>query len=172
MSRSYRCLMASGLGLALLMELTWEAAQTPLYGGWGTIPWPQLAGYVIQGTAGDLLTLAVTYLLTALICRDRLFFRRVSLGYVLFTLLGVIYTVASEYVNVQLLHRWSYAPMMPMVPVIDTGLAPLMQWLLLPPALLWILARLARRRSLTKVVSNGTKNGSGSQEIQKIARTR
>jgi hypothetical protein len=41
--------------------------------------------------------------------------------------LGVAYTNLSEWLNVQILRRWSYTAAMPVLPLIGTGLTPLLQ---------------------------------------------
>ena len=54
------------------------------------------------------------------------------------TLLGMGYTVFSEYQNTVVRRSWAYTEWMPVLPWIGTGLAPLLQWLMLPPlALTW-----------------------------------
>jgi len=150
LSRTRQCLrraLPDAIALALLLELFWEAGQLPWYAGWGSTPWPRLALYIGLGTTGDLLTLASVYVVTALLCRDRCFFRRNAPGWIVFTLLGLAYTVASEYVNVYVWHRWGYSPAMPTLPLIGTGLCPFLQWLLIPPAWLALLSwRDARQR--------------------------
>lgn len=144
----WREVLRGGIASALALELSWESAQMPLYAGWGRIPWHRLAFYIGLGTAGDLVTLALAYIVTALLCRDPWFFRHNALGWIVFTLLGLAYTVASEYVNVYVWHRWTYSQAMPTLPLIGTGLGPFLQWLVLPPAWLALLrrrdARLAR----------------------------
>ena len=45
---------------------------------------------------------------------------------------GLAYTVLSEWVNVTVRETWAYAEAMPRVPPIGTGLAPLLQWLVVP----------------------------------------
>lgn len=47
-------------------------------------------------------------------------------------LLGIIYTIISEWLNVAIWHRWAYAPAMPVLPVLGTGVSPLVQWLVVP----------------------------------------
>jgi len=37
--------------------------------------------------------------------------------------------------------RWQYAEVMPRLPILGTGLAPLGQWLVLPPIVLWLTRR-------------------------------
>ncbi|MEO6666719.1 MAG: cytochrome c [Nitrospiria bacterium] len=58
-----------------------------------------------------------------------------------FTALGLGYTVVSEWVNVDLRGAWGYAAAMPRLPWIGTRLAPLMQWVLLPPLIAVVIRR-------------------------------
>ena len=53
-------------------------------------------------------------------------------------LLGVGYTIYSEWVNVSVRASWAYSELMPIVPVIGTGLAPLLQWFVIPTVALWL----------------------------------
>ena len=48
------------------------------------------------------------------------------------TLLGVCYTVFSEWLNVFVREGWAYTDWMPVLPLLGTGLTPVLQWLLLP----------------------------------------
>ena len=48
-------------------------------------------------------------------------------------------TIAFEYINVQALHRWSYAPGMWIVA--GVAVLPLLQWMLLPPIMLRLVNR-------------------------------
>ena len=60
-------------------------------------------------------------------------------------------TLPGEWLNVVVRQTWAYTEMMPQVPVLGTGLSPLLQWLLLPSLALW-LARgqsMPRRRPTT-----------------------
>jgi hypothetical protein len=67
-----------------------------------------------------------------------------------FTLLGLGYTVASEWVNVDIRGSWGYAAAMPRVPWIGTGLAPFIQWVLLPPLIAGITCRLVREKTISE----------------------
>ena len=46
--------------------------------------------------------------------------------------LGIAYTIFSEWLNVPVWHTWSYSPAMPVLPWLGTGLAPTLQWLVGP----------------------------------------
>jgi hypothetical protein len=58
---------------------------------------------------------------------------------------GAAYTVFSEWLNVEVLRTWSYTALMPRVPLLGTGLSPLVQWVVVPTATL-VLFRLVGGR--------------------------
>ena len=60
-------------------------------------------------------------------------------------LLGASYTILSEWLNVEIRRTWSYAAAMPVVPWLGTGLAPLLQWLVVPSLAFAITAQRYRR---------------------------
>lgn len=89
---------------------------------------------------GDLLILLVLYEVIALLNRNRHWYaNNVMSGGILFTLFGVVYTVYSEIVNVHVKGMWGYTDLMPIVPVFDIGGTPFLQWVLIPPVLLWLM---------------------------------
>jgi hypothetical protein len=47
-------------------------------------------------------------------------------------LLGLGYTVFSEWLNARIRQSWSYTEAMPVIPPLGTGLSPLLQWLIVP----------------------------------------
>jgi hypothetical protein len=64
-------------------------------------------------------------------------------------LLGGACAVAVEW-RALAVGRWSYASAMPIVPLLDVGLWPVLQLTLLTPLALWLAARWARRRLGTR----------------------
>ncbi|MBI1774074.1 MAG: hypothetical protein HYR63_01880 [Proteobacteria bacterium] len=69
-------------------------------------------------------------------------FREVAVATVL---IGIAYTIFSEWLNVQVRGSWAYSALMPVVPGTAIGLAPLLQWIAIP-----LLAfRLVRRHAST-----------------------
>jgi len=127
--------------LALPLELLWELAQFPLYDAWHQNDW----GYILYGlahcTLGDLLILLVLYEVIALLNRNRCWYATngVTARGSLFTLLGASYTVYSEIMNVRIKGTWGYTEQMPLLPIVDIGGMPFLQWLLIPPLLLWLM---------------------------------
>ena len=101
------------------------------------------ANVAVHCTGGDLL-IAVAALSGALLVagHERWLSERYTLVSVAAKSAGVAWVVFSEWLNTEVRGAWAYSGWMPTLPVIGTGLAPLMQWLAIPPlALFW-----ARRR--------------------------
>jgi hypothetical protein len=123
------------------LNAAWEFLQSPLYADHARGPvyvlWTRL-----HCTAGDVLILLGAFWLTSLILRGRQWWRvaRVGPG-LLFTLLGMVYTICSEWFNTEVRGSWEYAAAMPLV--LGIGLAPLLQWALLPPCILALMRRFA-----------------------------
>jgi hypothetical protein len=97
---------------------------------------------VVHCTGGDVLITTSTLLIAALLarlCGWRPFGCRMILAAVV---LGIGYTIFSEWLNVEVRRSWSYASMMPTLPWLGTGLAPVLQWLVVPAVAFGIAARL------------------------------
>jgi hypothetical protein len=50
-------------------------------------------------------------------------------------------TLVLEWLATEVLDRWSYSDAMPELPVLGTGLLPVLQWILLPPLIVWFVWR-------------------------------
>ncbi|MBS0161715.1 MAG: hypothetical protein JSS48_03980 [Nitrospira sp.] len=130
-------------------NLLWEFAQMPLYtlGQTGSAREIILAG--LHCTAGDIL-IALATLFAALVV-----FGSADWPEDRFWLVGIAavavasgYTVFSEYLNTVVRHSWTYSRMMPTLPWLGTGMAPLAQWLFIPAvALLHATSRTGLRPS-------------------------
>ena len=46
--------------------------------------------------------------------------------------MGLGYTVYSEWVNTVIRQTWAYSDLMPKLPIFGTGLSPLLQWIIVP----------------------------------------
>jgi hypothetical protein len=125
----------AGLYLAVLtgLNLTWEFAQLPLYRIWTDAPLSYNIFAVLHCTGDDVLiataTLAAAVALVGRQWPSETFWRVA----VAVTVLGVAYTVFSEWLNVEVRGTWSYAAAMPRLPWLGTGLSPVLQWVLIPP---------------------------------------
>ena len=128
-------------------NLMWEAAHLPLYTLWREGTFREQAFAVVHCAGGDLLIAAASLLLALLLAGDarwpddRRVYRRVAALAVAF---GVLYTIFSEWLNVVVRQSWAYSELMPVVPLLDAGLSPLMQWIVVPVAGFWLAGRRAR----------------------------
>lgn len=114
-------------------NLVWEFMQLPLYTIWQTADEGSIVYAAVHCWVGDLL-IAASCLGVAIFIVDRNWpTRHYGRTTVVATALGVVATIVLEWLNVDLLQNWAYAPSMPVVPLIGTGLSPLLQWLILPP---------------------------------------
>ena len=128
------------LVLGLPLHLLWEIAQFPLYTVWHEGTWSYILYGLAHCTLGDQLILLVAYEIVAVLAGSRYWAYRSTPVYVFFfTFLGVAYTIWSETINVRIKGTWGYTDLMPLVPGIEIGGMPFLQWLLIPPLLVWFM---------------------------------
>jgi len=54
---------------------------------------------------------------------------------------GIVATIFLEALATGVLDRWAYNDDMPRLPVLGTGLMPMIQWPVIPPLVLWFVRR-------------------------------
>ena len=122
------------------LNLLWELAQLPLYDIWYEASLGEIAFAVLHCTAGDLLiginSAIVALLLAAVLYRST--HPPVWAIGLIFVLIATAYTIYSEWLNVFMRKSWSYSELMPTIPPLETGLSPLLQWIILPAVTIWI----------------------------------
>lgn len=62
-------------------------------------------------------------------------------GVVTFITVGLIITIVFELLATGPLNRWEYGDLMPMIPIIEIGVSPVAQWVILPLIQLWFVRR-------------------------------
>lgn len=125
-------------------NLAWEAAQLPLYTIWAEGSAREIAVAVLHCTGGDAI-IALVSLTAALILVQPSRWPAEGFAPVLLsaTFIGINIAIVSEWLNVEVLRNWAYSDWMPVVPRLGTGLAPLLQWAVIPPLCLMWLRRFA-----------------------------
>jgi hypothetical protein len=79
----------------------------------------------------------------ALVAGSRRWILKPSRGQILgFLCIGILITVGMEWLSTQVLHRWAYGPAMPVLPGLRVGLSPVLQWVVIPPVVVWFTRRL------------------------------
>jgi hypothetical protein len=128
-------------------NLLWEIVQLPLYTVWRTANSAELMFDVAHCTAGDRV-IAGTSLLAGLVLVGVANWPATKRLHVVACtiLIGVGYTIYSEFLNTVILQTWTYSDLMPVVPGLGTGLAPLAQWVAVPLISLWVAGRESRGR--------------------------
>lgn len=126
---------------SFLLNFVWEVLQTPFFVDISTevntIIW-----YRFHCTLGDVMISLAGFWFVALILRNRTWFLNpTKKKLLLFVAFGVSYTIFSEIKNVSLNKLWAYSDFMPVIPYIDVGIIPLIQWVLIPPLLVFIVRR-------------------------------
>jgi hypothetical protein len=139
------------LAVAMIGNFVWEALQIPLYTIWWTGTRREIVVAATHCTGGDVLIATTTLLIGALFARLR-GWSPFGARMILATIgLGVIYTIVSEWLNVEVWRSWSYTSAMPVIPWLGTGLSPLLQWLIVPGVAFaisdWFSRRSGGRRS-------------------------
>jgi hypothetical protein len=120
-------------------HLLWEFAQLPLYTIWRDGTPGEIVFAVLHCTGGDAL-IAIAALVSAVllagtgwpVARDS--YRRVA---AIAIVIGVSYTAFSEWLNTAVREAWAYSDLMPVIPLIEAGLSPILQWVLIPLAGFW-----------------------------------
>ena len=122
------------------LNLVWEIGQLPFYTLWSNGNWQEIGYAVAHCTAGDVfIALAATILAVAFTnWRWPLPGRKNVIFLGIFVAFGVAYTVFSEWLNIAIRKSWSYSDLMPIVPPLGTGVAPLLQWIVLPMLAFWL----------------------------------
>jgi len=130
-----RALLWAGLSLAL--NLVWEVAQLPLYTIARDPSVARIAYAVLHCTVGDAIIAAAGFILAGFVLGDADWpFSRPWPGGAIAISFGLAYTAYSEWYNVYQVGAWAYSARMPLV--LGIGLAPLLQWLFVPVAMLLI----------------------------------
>ena len=133
--RSWISAIRRYIAFIAIANLIWEFAQLPLYTLWLTATPKRMAFAAIHCTGGDVL-IALASLMLALSIIGPVRWPREGYWRVLaLTLLfGIGYSIFSEWLNIEVRQSWDYRDLMPIVPVINTGLSPLLQWIIIPVA--------------------------------------
>lgn len=129
---------------AFLLNLPWELWQVPLFERMALAPHWEAVKTCSKAAVGDAAITLVAYWLVALAASNRAWVVSPSASAMLgFAACGVVITAVIERLALGGLwiQGWSYSPLMPVVPGLGVGLSPLVQWLALPPLVIWLVRR-------------------------------
>lgn len=147
---SWLAVLRRYLALTAAAHLVWEFAHIPLYTIWLTGTAGEIGFAAVHCTGGDLLIAFSAIMLSLILFGSadwpRVGPRRVFIATVV---IGLGYTIFSEWLNIVVREAWAYRDIMPVIPVIDAGLSPVLQWIIVPSAAYgWAIGRRPWRRSM------------------------
>ncbi len=128
--RAFNRFVITTILLAFFFNVAWEILQIPLFKG-GLYKWDHILFCIIASVA-DVIIVLLIYFGFALIFKntfwaDTLNSKRIVL---------LIFTGGAGAVLAEVYHlsigTWSYASSMPIIPVVDVGLSPVLQFMILP----------------------------------------
>lgn len=127
---------------AFLLNFVWEFWQVPFYRDMPSAPHWQATTVCSLAAVGDAVIMLVAFCAVAAIMRARTWVLKPSAPQVVvFTMTGIAITLMMEWVATESLHMWVYADRMPVLPLLGIGLLPLLQWVILPPLVVWFVHR-------------------------------
>jgi hypothetical protein len=126
--------LATLFAISVPPNFIWEVAQMPLYVEDGKLL--EFAAHCIVPSLGDGVIVLMIFGVGWIVWRRVDWFVRTAWSArILMLMTGLVIAVLVEWVAVYGFGRWSYTANMPLLPVLNIGLSPVLQMLLLPPAL-------------------------------------
>jgi len=127
---------------SFLLHFVWEYLQAPTYAEMMNLPHWKGVKLCTSATIGDVGFALVAFWVASASVRSRAWLLSPkTLPFLAYLGTGVMLTVGFEFYYTQISLRWAYSDLMPLVPPFGTGLSPLLQWLAVPPILLWLTRR-------------------------------
>nr|WP_306268696.1 hypothetical protein [Pararhizobium sp. IMCC3301] len=129
--------------LTFLLHFAWEILQSPLFSSLDDVSHLAAIRVCLQATLGDVVIGLVAFWAVALLSGRQWIAALDRRNVIVFLAAGLVITVFLEYLNTEILRRWTYDADMPTLPLFGTGLSPILQWIVVPLVALWYLKRLA-----------------------------
>jgi hypothetical protein len=127
---------------SFLLNFVWEMWQVPFYQGLSTMDHFRAVRSCTQASLGDGVITLLAFWSAAAAAHSRQWLLVVTpTPALIYWTVGISITVVMEWLATGPLDRWQYAAAMPRLPVLGTGLLPLLQWILLPGAILVLVRR-------------------------------
>ncbi len=124
------------LVFAFLLNFAWEVLQMPLYKD-ASFDIEHIAFCALASVADAIMVLLI-YLCFALIYKNPLWVQNLTLLRILLLLLvGAIGAIVAEMRHVST-GNWAYGKSMPIIPGVDVGLSPVLQFMLLPTLIYYL----------------------------------
>lgn len=136
-------------GSSFVFHMLWENLQAPLFEGYTSFGQHFWVCFRAAAT-GDMLFMLTIYLALAVIHRNGCWVKHRSsydhpATWILTLLLGILLAISFELWAVEVDHRWQYAASMPTIPIVNIGLTPILQMIIVPFLTLLLTFRFSQR---------------------------
>jgi len=130
---------------SFLVNFVWEMWQVPFYQGLSSMDHMNAVRICTQASIGDGVISLLAFWSAASVVRSRRWFLSPTpMPVLMYWAVGIVITIVLEWLATGSLDRWQYSEAMPRLPVLGTGLLPLLQWTLLPAVILVLVQRQVR----------------------------
>lgn len=127
------------------LNFLWEIGQTPLYAPHFDSLWDLILVH-LRAAGGDAIMIAVIIFINALIFRDWLWFFKLNKKKIMSIVIwGAAMAIAIEKAAL-LSSRWNYNDLMPIIPILNVGLTPVLQMIILSVLSFWINGKFSNQR--------------------------
>jgi hypothetical protein len=127
---------------AFLLNFPWEVWHIQLYRSLETQSYREAVTNVTVASVGDAVLAVIAFWAVAAATRSRVWILHPTPKQIAgFVGVGLGITIAWEWVATEVLGWWQYAETMPTLPFLGTGVSPVLQWILLPPLVVWLVRR-------------------------------
>lgn len=132
--------------LAVAFNYAWELAQTPLYAG---VEFPGAIWHCFVASLGDgVLVLFIFAGVASVVRAADWYLQPTAIAYAAMLVAGLAVAFAVEFWGLHIAKRWQYSQLMPLIPGTAVGVSPILQMLLLPPAIFWAAKRWGSDRTV------------------------
>ena len=122
-----------------LLNFIWETWQVPLFQSMDNLTHFETTIGCTRAAVGDVVILLVAFWIIALTARSRSWIiHPTTIQVTGFIAIGIVITVVVEAISIHVLNRWQYAAAMPTLPILGTGITPILQWLMIPPIIVFM----------------------------------
>jgi hypothetical protein len=119
--------------LSFFLNFFWEVVQTYFYTLKDSPFRAMLYGWIHCTLSDVVITLGAFWFIGILNHSRKWFLTLNTVNLIGFVMIGIFYTLFSEWLNVHIIKSWAYSDLMPIIPWMKVGLTPLLQWMIIPP---------------------------------------
>ncbi len=138
--------------LSFFLNFFWEVVHTYFYTLKDSEFNTMLYGWLHCSLVDVMITIGCFWLVSLMRWDRRWYLASKRMSFIGFITAGVVYTGFSEWANVHIVRSWAYNESMPVIPLINVGLTPVLQWIVIPSVIILLL------RAISQLAGNSTRS--------------